>query len=320
MNPTLKLAAVVVSVMVATSTAHGWGKRGHAAVCESAALLASEIESGEFLRSASFDLGYYCNVPDLIWKKGDLYQVEWTNHFMDLEIFDRAFRSSKVEKPFELDRLTFNAKFPDVKEEAGRAYWRIREMMAKLQTTVQELKRTNLDQTTRHRLQIDWLVAAGAVGHYIGDLGQPLHVSENYDGQFTRQKGIHAFFEDELVDHLFRKTSMQLESDVAKLAKTKWKEQKRRLSQKTEQQLIEDLTNSSNRSLKELLETDQKLGRKNVDRAAETNKKMIMDRLAESAVVLAELWTRRLGWKFDSNKFYSFEGMPSYIAPPRSQP
>jgi hypothetical protein len=36
---------------------------------------------------------------------------------------------------------------------------------------------------------------AGAMAHYVGDLAQPLHVTHNYDGQLTGQKGLHAWFE-----------------------------------------------------------------------------------------------------------------------------
>lgn len=44
------------------------------------------------------------------------------------------------------------------------------------------------------------------LGHYIADAHVPLHASENYDGQLTDQKGIHAFWESrvpELLDKDF---------------------------------------------------------------------------------------------------------------------
>ncbi len=36
------------------------------------------------------------------------------------------------------------------------------------------------------------------IGHYIGDAHVPLHTTRNYDGQFTDQVGIHAFWESRL--------------------------------------------------------------------------------------------------------------------------
>jgi hypothetical protein len=36
------------------------------------------------------------------------------------------------------------------------------------------------------------------LGHYVGDAHVPLHTTENYNGQFTGQKGIHGFWESRL--------------------------------------------------------------------------------------------------------------------------
>lgn len=38
------------------------------------------------------------------------------------------------------------------------------------------------------------------LGHYIGDAFQPLHCTENYDGQMTGQSGIHSRFETKLLE------------------------------------------------------------------------------------------------------------------------
>jgi len=40
------------------------------------------------------------------------------------------------------------------------------------------------------------------IGHYIADAHVPLHASENYDGQLTGQKGIHAFWESRIPELL----------------------------------------------------------------------------------------------------------------------
>lgn len=43
------------------------------------------------------------------------------------------------------------------------------------------------------------------LGHYIADAHVPLHTSENYNGQLTRQTGIHAFWESRLPELFFKK-------------------------------------------------------------------------------------------------------------------
>ena len=41
---------------------------------------------------------------------------------------------------------------------------------------------------------------SGAASHYIQDATQPFHVSNNYDGQLSEQRGIHGRFEEQLLD------------------------------------------------------------------------------------------------------------------------
>ena len=49
----------------------------------------------------------------------------------------------------------------------------------------------------------DWALSvrlAADIGHYVGDIHNPLHVTVNYDGQLTGQRGIHSRFESEMTD------------------------------------------------------------------------------------------------------------------------
>ena len=46
---------------------------------------------------------------------------------------------------------------------------------------------------------IDYILKNSAdLGHYVSDAHVPLHTTENYNGQLTNQKGIHAFWESRL--------------------------------------------------------------------------------------------------------------------------
>jgi len=49
----------------------------------------------------------------------------------------------------------------------------------------------------------DWNKAglfAADLGHYIGDAHQPLHITRNYNGQYTNQNGIHSRYETSLIN------------------------------------------------------------------------------------------------------------------------
>ena len=44
---------------------------------------------------------------------------------------------------------------------------------------------------------------AGDLAHYVGDASQPLHSTENYDGQFTGNGGIHSRYESTFIGEYF---------------------------------------------------------------------------------------------------------------------
>lgn len=50
----------------------------------------------------------------------------------------------------------------------------------------------------RYKDQTQILRLSAEIGHYVGDAHVPLHTTENYNGQFTNQLGIHAFWESRL--------------------------------------------------------------------------------------------------------------------------
>ncbi len=44
------------------------------------------------------------------------------------------------------------------------------------------------------------VLIAADLGHYVADSHQPLHITKNYDGQLTNQRGIHSRYESSIVD------------------------------------------------------------------------------------------------------------------------
>ena len=52
------------------------------------------------------------------------------------------------------------------------------------------------------------MLFAAAAAHYIQDAHQPLHASNNYDGQLTQQNGVHARFETALFERFASKLTI----------------------------------------------------------------------------------------------------------------
>lgn len=317
--------AFAISILLAQQAA-AWGRIGHDLACRVAARLAADNfgkdkppERATFFKIQTVDLGFYCNVPDRVWKSSD-YDAEWFNHFMDLEIFERAFKAArdenkltKEDNPYSWDRVTFEAKFPEVTKKAGRSFWRIQELDKTLEATAKELQNKELPKEKRFDLQLQWLLTAGVMGHYVTDLSQPLHVSENYDGEMTGQKGVHSFFEDVLVDELWPTLDPMVMAEAQKL----WKKDAATRQKRSTLELITDLAKVSSKTIPELLTIDKKNSRDKVKLAAKANQQLIVTCLARGAVAQAELMIRRMDWTPENNRFFNFSGKPAFIPTPK---
>lgn len=293
--------------------AWAWGRRGHQIVGETAAQILGASETGLILRHRSFDIAYYSNVPDVVWKKPATYETERHNHYMDIESYLTSFGSvEKAKKQIELERASFDKENAEFKQNNGRAFWRIRELEAKLKTVSDTLTNsTEMERTARHELQGQWLVLAGLISHYVGDLGQPLHTTTNHDGQSTNQKGVHFFFEDSCVDELYP----QLAAEVLGDARRQWAEFHKKNDKKDLLDLLNTLTMNSHKQLEPLLKIDRQVKRQNLKKAAQAFHKLIRSQMVASSLVLTEIYSRRLGWKYDSEKFYDFTPSPEFIQP-----
>ncbi len=313
----LYIFSIVVLVSSYSPVAMAWGKRGHSIVCQTAAYLNATNAQTDFLKSSSFDLGYYCNVPDLVWKRPATYKLEWFNHFMDMERFDRGFRSSNVKNPFEADRATFDRTFPQIKETDGRAFWRIREFDGLIDDATKTLRKSDLSEAERQETQLNWISISGFMGHYVGDLSQPLHVTENYDGGMTNQKGIHHFYEEVLVDELYSNSRGNLEADVEKGARKQWAAFHKSNKNKSTLELLILLSEESNKFIPQVLKTDMKIGRKNIVKAAQAHRATLLTSLIRGSLTQAEILSRHLGWDFsNSSHGDAFTPEPEYIRAP----
>ncbi len=304
---------VLFVVCLNLSQASAWGKRGHEMVGSLAAqLLAKEHPQGAFLASHSFDMGYYNNAPDLVWKaNSEIYKKESPQHYVDIEIFERAFKKRNETNAWIPSRLEFVKKFPEIDEKAGRSPWRIQELVSQLEKTTQDLKKKNLSKKEKHLLQEQWLVTAGLLGHYIADLAQPLHVTENHDGQLTQQKGLHHWFEENVVDEL----SPLLYEAVYEKAKAQWKNFFEKHKKMSAFELSLELAKNSHAALPRVLEIDKKQGRSSEKKVSGAYKEIVIERLSLGVLYLATIWGSHLDWSYDGDRFFNFVATPAFIEP-----
>jgi len=283
-----------------SSQSFAWGKRGHEIVESVAARILEEKKDHKFLKAHEFDLGYYANVPDLIWRK-TAAKIEPPQHYID---WNKDFiETFGTPKNLPLEFKDFKAKMGEkFKVGLGLVPYRIHGLIKRCKSLSK-----NLDQDKEGPL----LVCLGTLGHYTGDLSMPLHVTDNHDGQMTGQKGVHVYFEAVLVDQL----DPELKVEVMNKAMSLY--EKSELSKMTGDEGVRWMISDSFSKIPELLNIDKSVSRKDLKVAATKFKDLIVERLVQGALLTASVWSEILdGVKdFNEDHFYFFDGTPDYIEP-----
>lgn len=114
----------------------------------------------------------------------DKDREEYYRHFIDLERYG-AFPFSDLDLDYERMVRRFGRKKV---VENGIVLWAAEKTFNQL---LEAFRRQNLKQI---------LLYSSDLSHYVADLHQPLHTTENYNGQLTGQLGIHFRFEIDLLD------------------------------------------------------------------------------------------------------------------------
>jgi len=131
-----------------------------------------------------------CIEPDMVRNED---KDEQYNHFIDIDRYGAyPFNELPRDKAGAIEKFGF-----DRVQKNGLLPWRIAEFSDSLSYSI---SRGDKDKMLKY---FSWLA------HYVEDAHQPLHVTENYDGQLTNQPGIHSRFETELVKHLMMKNELK---------------------------------------------------------------------------------------------------------------
>ncbi len=69
-----------------------------------------------------------------------------------------------------------------------------------------------LKEAMRKKDKQEILFYAANLGHYVADAHVPLHATENYDGQLTDQKGVHARFESDIPERYGKLNNLSVDS------------------------------------------------------------------------------------------------------------
>lgn len=267
-------AILVTTIMMSAATAFGWGSKGHQIVSYTGAELATD---GQAFWGANLQgIRQLATVPDRVWKAPETKANEGHQHFFQVDAYyqPEQFTNIILFPNSYANAVTKYSETAIVKN--GTAPWRIRQLYTlALQKFVAGDMKSGLEMT-------------GTMSHYIGDLSQPLHVSENFNGQFTGNAGIHSYFETTILGD-----EMATRDDVKRRAQALL--QNPEFLNQFNRPLMDVILLEIERSItykEEILKIDTQYGR--TAQGAALQIELAKDRMADGAatlaMILSQLW------------------------------
>ena len=183
------LVVVLVAALAVPGRADAWGFEAHFLIMERAiALLPAELRP--LFEKHRAKVVERIIDPDT-WRAAG-FAEEDPNHFLDLD-WEGYGKEPFLELP--RDYTAAVAKFGRARiQQNGTVPWRAEEMFGNLERAFRDYERRGAFG------QNDIIHFSAWLAHYVSDAIQPFHGVINYDGQLTKQNGIHARFESALVE------------------------------------------------------------------------------------------------------------------------
>jgi hypothetical protein len=182
----MRYRIVYFLILLITAFVFGsWGFFAHKTINRLAVFTLPEPLIGFYKQNIDF-ITEQATAPD---KRRYIDSSEAPRHYIDLDHYEKAL-------PMDTMPMLWKDAVAKFTEDTLKAYgivpwlisWRINDL-------TEAFKENNKDRI---------LKLSADLGHYIADAHVPLHASENYDGQMTGQKGIHAFWESRLPELFYQ--------------------------------------------------------------------------------------------------------------------
>ena len=157
----------------------GWGRVGHNIINKNAALcFPSEMNSFKDWQTYLAD-----HASDADNRKSQ-DPDESPKHFIDIDRYQEFVSNGAITQDF--DSLVSEHGYNSVIDN-GILPWAI---IAAVDSLTQQFERKDWDKAKQ---------AASDLGHYVADSHMPLHITKNYNGQYTNQYGVHSRYESDMI-------------------------------------------------------------------------------------------------------------------------
>ena len=158
----------------------GWGNVGHRIINTKTILSVTPAMS--FWSNWSDSLAAHGSDAD---NRKSIDPTEGPKHYIDIDNYPEFIANGYILQNFDSLVLLHGSSFV---MDQGILPWAIMKTFDSLQISFQN--------NQFHKA----MLFAADLGHYIGDMHMPLHITRNYDGQYTGQSGIHSKFESNMIN------------------------------------------------------------------------------------------------------------------------
>jgi hypothetical protein len=191
MNRRLALFSTLLalSLVTVTSQLFSWGFWAHREITRYA-IRSLPAEMGTFFTANAESLIARSVEPD---NRRYVDSTEGYHHYIDIDRYG-TFPFEELPRSYDEAVEKFGKTTVDTN---GRVPWRIVEFTGRLSAAMKRGDRNSI------------IFFASNLSHYIADAHVPLHTTENYDGQFTNQKGIHARWESRIPERYGKGFNLQ---------------------------------------------------------------------------------------------------------------
>lgn len=196
MRTTLRLTALLIGLTLLPAPASAWGFVGHRLMMSRAIdLLPPELKP--FFAKYRDEIVVRVVDPDT-WRVAGW--PENPHHFLDFGVPEYGkFPFPELPREYDAALQKFGR---TTLERNGLLPWRLAEVYGQLRRGFDGFRRQSTFALT------DVILFSAASSHYIQDAHQPFHGSDNYDGQLTGQRGIHARFETTLIERFEQRLTL----------------------------------------------------------------------------------------------------------------
>jgi hypothetical protein len=350
------LLVSVVSLLI-QSDCLAWGGRGHHSICHSAVFLLKEEGLKNYLRSRPFLMGHLCNIPDFYWKSlgSDASKLGNPAHFVDFEITGLNLGDLPEDYQSIVDKFTGkpnqtkkDSSIFSIPTELGSLWWRADQFFRRAVALDKDWKTAAAPASSKeeqdenllyNKSAYHFILNLGLMGHFVGDASQPFHSTADYDGYKVGHGGIHAYYEEQGVSAIGPELEVKIIAEAKKLLATARTKNKKSVEFLVAKNVIEKMRALSVISYQEInailaidpvkkpseVKTEKGMSlttaaeRENIKTVAGKFEPFIIQELARSAALLAQLWDEayeKVGKpKMTVYKSYRYPFTPEFVAP-----